>query len=337
MSAGAKAATAAGAAAAGTAEAARAEVAAAGRKVVSLVGPTAVGKSAVALDLASDFNGEIVSLDSRQMVRQLDIGTAKPTCDDRQRVKHHLIDITEPDEPLSLAEVQTLAYAAIDGILDRGRRPFLVGGTGQYVRAVLEGWVIPAVPPDPTLRKHLEALAAETGAATLHARLAAIDARAAARIDARNVRRVVRALEVFEHTGERISDLQDRTAPPYDVLAIGLTRPRPELFARIDRRIDAMLVAGLEREVRRLVAAGYGFDLPALSSVGYAEWRTYLAGGVDRGEVVRLIRHNTRRLVRQQATWFRQDDPELTWFDLARTSYGDVRVLVAEFLGAGKR
>lgn len=281
-----------------------------------LVGPTAVGKSEVALGLAGALGGEIVSLDSRQMVRGLDIGTAKPSRAERERVPHHLIDIAEPDEPLPLSRVLGLVYAAVDELRARGVAPILVGGTGQYVRALREGWQVPEVPPDPALRARLAAAAAAAGPDALHARLAEVDPASAARIDPRNVRRVARALEVHELTGRPLSELRARTGPRYDGLVLGLSRPRPALYARVDARIDAMLSAGLEAELRRLLAAGYDWRLPSLSSVGYGEWRAYFEGTIDRAEVVRLIRHNTRRLVRSQAAWFRPTDPGLMWFDL---------------------
>ncbi len=296
------------------------------RRIVAIVGPTAVGKTALAVPLAEALAGEIVSLDSRQMVRRLELGTAKPTVAERARVPHHLVDIVEPDAALTLAQVQALACAAIDGILARGRLPLVIGGTGQYVRAVLEGWTIPEVAPDWPLRAELEAFAAEHGPDALHARLAAVDAPAAARIDPRNVRRAIRALEVHAHLGEPISAVQARAGAPYVCLRIGLTRPRAELYARIDARIDAMLAAGLEDEVRALVAAGYGFDLPAMSSIGYREWRACFEGDIDRAEVIRLIRRDTRRLARMQDTWFRRDDPAIHWFDLATTPDAEARI-----------
>jgi len=286
-------------------------------KVVAIVGPTAVGKSAMAVRLAEVFGGEVVSLDSRQMYRRLDAGTAKPTPAELARAPHHLIDIAEPDQPLAVPDVQALAEAAIRAVLARGRLPIVAGGAGQYVRAVVEGWRIPAVAPDPALRAELEAVARSEGPAALHARLAEVDPVAAARIDARNVRRVVRALEVHARTGEPISAVQARAGSPFTWLVIGLTLPRDALYARIDARIDAMLAAGLEAEVRGLVAAGYGFALPALRSVGYQEWRDHLAGAIDAAEVVRLIRRNTRRLVRMQDAWFKRDDPSITWIDVS--------------------
>jgi len=303
-------------------------------KLVAIVGPTAVGKTAVAVRLAELFGGEIVSLDSRQMVRRLDIGTAKPTAEERSRAVHHLVDIFEPDAPPSLDAVQRLAYDAIDAILARGRLPIVVGGTGQYVRAVLDGWSIPQVPADPVLRAELAAFAQARGPVALHERLAAVDPVAAARIDARNVRRVIRAIEVFERAGVPMSTAQARAGAPYSDLRIGLTRPREDLYARVDARIDAMLAAGLEGEVRALVAAGYGLDLPAMSGVGYREWRGTFEGEVDRAEVVRRIRHDTRRLVRMQDAWFRRDDPRIRWFDLTDDPDAGlgIRAVVAQFI-----
>lgn len=302
--------------------------------VIAVVGPTAVGKTELAIELAVEFGAEIVSLDSRQMVRGLDVGTAKPTAEQRQRVRHHLLDVVAPDEPVSLAQVMVLVRSAVADILGRGRLPLLVGGTGQYVWAVLEGWTVPPVPPDPALRAKLADYARLHGPEALHQRLKSVDPGAAARIDRRNVRRVIRALEVYERTGRPISELQRRDPPAWATLIIGLTRPRPDLYARIDARVDAMLDAGLEEEVRRLLASGFGFDLPAMSSVGYAQWRDYFAGRIDRQEVARQIRRATRRLVHQQAIWFRADDPRIHWFDLSRQSVAEIRALVARHLAA---
>ncbi len=301
-------------------------------RVIFVVGPTAVGKTHIAIRLAEDLHGEIVSLDSRQMVCGLDIGTAKPTASQLAAVRHHLVNIIKPNEELTLRDVQALAYRAVDDILSRGLVPIVCGGTGQYVRAVREGWIIPEVPPDASLREALREEAERDGHLALHARLRSVDPIAAGRIDPRNVRRVIRALEVYERTGEPISALQDKARPPYEVLVIGLTRPRPELYARIDRRIDGMIDEGLEDEVRLLVSSGYGFGLPAMSSLGYAEWAGCLDGDLERQEVVQLIRRNTRRLVRQQGTWFRADDPGTSWFDLSQCRYDDIRHRAEQFL-----
>ncbi|MCB0215276.1 MAG: tRNA (adenosine(37)-N6)-dimethylallyltransferase MiaA [Chloroflexi bacterium] len=301
----------------------------AGQIVLALVGPTAVGKTELAMHLARSLEGEIVSLDSRQMYRGMDIGTAKPSAAERAAVPHHLIDLVTPDRSLSLAEVQSLALTSIDAILARGRLPILAGGTGQYLRALVDGWVIPAVPPDPELRAELYALADRLGAAHLHARLAAVDPVSAGRIHVHNLRRVIRALEVQHHLGEPISDIQDRAEPRHAFRIAGLRRSREVLYARIDARIDAMLAAGLEAELRRLVSAGYGFDLPAMSALGYREWQGYLAGEIDLVGVRDQIRRNTRRLARSQDGWFRADDPRLREFDLdlvpTPTLIGDIR------------
>ena len=292
--------------------------------LLALVGPTAVGKTAISLQLAQDFNGEIVSADSRQIYRGLDIGADKVGPAERAAVPHHLLDIVAPDQVLTLAEFQRAAYAAIDGIHRRGRLPLLVGGTGLYVRAVLDGLGIPEVPPDEALRAELEAFAAEHGVESLHARLAAIDPSAAQRIDARNVRRVVRALEVCLVTGQPISVLQQATPPPYRILRIGLTRPREALYARIDRRIDEMIQRGLVEEVRGLMDAGYSPQLPALTGLGYRQMIHYLQGELSFDEAVAAIKHQTRRFVHQQNTWFRLDDERIVWFDLERAGYEEI-------------
>ena len=305
--------------------------------LIVIVGPTAVGKTALSLPLAEAVDGEIVSADSRQVYRGMDIGTAKATLEEQARVPHHLIDVVDPDETLSLAQFQEMAYAAIDEILDRGRVPLLVGGTGQYVMAVVEGWQVPRIPPDEDLRRELYSQAEEQGAEALHARLRTLDPAAAARIDPRNVRRVVRALEVCLLTGRPISEQQTKAAPPYRILVIGLARPRPELYQRIDRRVEGMIEAGLETEVRRLVSAGYGFDLPAMSGVGYGQFAPYLARDATLADVVHAIQRTTRRFVRHQSNWFRSDDARIRWFDANAAPYEAALELSLEFLSASSR
>lgn len=285
------------------------------RPLVAIVGPTAAGKTALALRLAEALPVEVVSADSRQVYRYMDIGTAKPTREERERVPHHLLDVVDPDGAFTLAQYQELAYRAIDDVQRRGRIPLLVGGTGLYVRAVLEGLHIPQVEPDPRLRQQLLAEADSQGCGVLHERLRTLDAVAAERIDARNVRRVVRALEVCYRLGQPITSLQRAAPPPYQVLRIGLNMPRAQLYQRIDVRIDAMLSAGLVEEVRTLVARGYGLDLPSMSGLGYRQIGMYLSGETTLPEAVALIQRHTRRFVRQQANWFREDDPTTAWFD----------------------
>jgi tRNA dimethylallyltransferase len=287
--------------------------------VVVIVGPTAAGKTALSIDLAEAAGGEIVSADSRQIYRGMDIGTAKVTATERARVPHHLLDVVAPDQVLSLAEYQALAYAAIADIQARGRLPFLVGGTGQYIQAVVEGWSIPAVAPHPELRAELEAKASSEGAEALHGWLAALDPAAAARIDYRNVRRVIRALEVCLVTGRPITELQRKNPPPFDVLQIGVTRPRPELYARIDARVDQMMAVGLLDEVRRLDAAGYAWELPAMTGLGYRQIGEFLRAEVSLDEAIARIKQGTRRFVQQQYNWFRLRDPAIRWVDPGMT------------------
>jgi tRNA dimethylallyltransferase len=274
--------------------------------LLAIVGPTAVGKTALALQLAELLNAEIISADSRQIYRFMDIGTAKPSLAERNLVPHHLIDIIEPDDDFSLARYLQLARSAINEVASRGRLPMLVGGTGQYLVALLEGWNVPEVAPLPDLRAALEREAAEHGPDSLHARLAKIDPAAAANIPATNVRRVIRALEVFTATGTPISTQQTRTPPPYQIRTIWLTLPAPTLYARIDQRVDAMVAAGLVDEVRSLVEAGYGWHLSAMSSLGYREFQPYFAETSSLAEAIERLKFNTHGFARGQAAWFRR-------------------------------
>jgi len=280
--------------------------------LVVIVGQTAVGKTSLSLQLAAELNGEIISADSRLFYRGLDIGTAKPTTAERALIRHHLIDICEPDEIVTLAEYQRLAYAAIDEVLAQDRLPILVGGTGQYVKAVVEGWGIPKVPPQPRLRRAL----ARLGSEELARWLSELDPEAAGKIDPRNVRRVIRALEVTLVRGRPISELQRKNPPPYDICMIGLTRDRELLYDRIDNRVEAMMQSGFGGEMERLYQAGYSRQLPALSGLGYRQLYAYFDGEMSLEEAVDRIKFETHRFARQQATWFRQDDPRIHWFDL---------------------
>ena len=299
------------------------------RPLLVLVGPTAVGKTALSLELARRFNGELVSADSRLFYRGMDIGTAKPSPAERAAVPHHLIDVCDPDQTLSLGEYQRLAYRTIDDILARDHLPILVGGTGQYVWAVVEGWGIPAVAPQPALRAALEGLGDGEPARWL----ATLDPTAASRIDPRNVRRIIRALEVTLVAGRPISELQRKAPPPYDIRIIGLTRDREALYERIDARVEAMMAAGLLDEVRRLHDAGYGRDLPSMSGLGYRQLSAHLTGEMSLNTAVERIKFETHRFARQQATWFRADDRRITWFDLNREDKSAVLALVEQWLG----
>ncbi len=283
--------------------------------LVVILGPTAVGKTEIALELAEHFSGEIVSADSRLFYCGMDIGTAKPSVSDRSRVPHHLIDIAQPDQIVSLAHFQEMAHQSILAILQRRHLPFLVGGTGQYVRAVLEGWQTPPVEPQPGLRAFLENWAQEIGQQGLHDRLAVLDPQSAERIDARNLRRTVRALEVILTTGQRFSDQRLHGDFPYNLLMLGLARPRADLYNRIDDRIEKMFDTGLIEEVQKLLEQGYSAQLPPMSAIGYRETLAYIKGEINLEEAKILIRRATRTYVRRQANWFKSEDPTIRWFD----------------------
>lgn len=302
--------------------------------MITIVGPTGVGKTALAIRLAQTFDGEIVSADSRQFYRGMDIGTAKATPEEQAAAPHHLIDIANPDETISLAQFQRLARRVVEDCHGRGKLPILVGGTGQYVWGFLEGWTIPTAPPNNELRDHLYAQAEADGYETFYQRLVAVDPVAAQKIDPRNVRRVVRALEVYELTGQPFSAAQSKAPLPYRTLLLGLTLARPALYERLDRRIDAMIADGLEAEVRRLVAQGYGFDLPAMSALGYGEFAPVLRGEATVASATALIKRNTRRFVRHQSAWFRLADPRIHWLDVATDPYPRAEALVGEWLAA---
>ena len=297
-----------------------------------IIGPTAVGKTALSLHLAKHLGGEVVSADSRLFYRGMDIGTAKPTPQERAEVPHHLIDIADPDDTVGLAQFKQLAEEAISHILDRARLPLLVGGTGQYVRAIIEGWSPPAVPPDSDLRAKLEKQAQSQGPQSLHNHLRELDPKAASRIDPRNVRRVIRALEVCLITGKPFSAQRTRTTPPYSMLIVGLTMDRSTLYSRVDSRVDGMMEQGLPEEVEQLVRAGYGWDLPAMSGLGYIQFRPYFEGDATLEEVAEEIKHATHSFIRRQYNWFRLSDPRITWFDVTKQSQEDVEHLVRQWL-----
>jgi tRNA dimethylallyltransferase len=279
-----------------------------------LVGPTAVGKTEVALRLAERLDAEIVSADSRLLYRGMDIGTAKPSLEERQRIPHHLVDVAEPDETWSMAQVRSAVLQCTGEITARNRLPLLVGGTGQYVRAILEGWDPPRA-HDAAIRERLEAIARSSGKQALYARLREVDSMGADQIDPRNVRRVVRALEIFEATGEPASAQRRRQPPPYRILALGLMLPRPVLYDRIDARIDGMIAQGWVDEVRRLLTRGFDPSLPSFSAIGYPQIVEVVQGKRSVEDAVREIRRRTRVLVRRQANWFKADDPSIRWFE----------------------
>ncbi len=300
--------------------------------LIAIVGPTAVGKTATALEVGTRHAAEVVSADSRQLYRYMDIGTAKPTPQEQARVPHHLVDVADPDDTVGLARFVRLARAAIADVHARGKLPLLVGGSGQYVRAVLEGWQIPDVPPDPALRAELQAQAAADPEA-LWARLMALDPQAADFVDRRNLRRVIRALEVCLKTGRPFSAQRRRVPPPYRVLQVGLTMDRNALYARADARVDRMMKAGLLQEVMWLLERGYDWTLPAMSGLGYIQFRPYFEGRATLAEVVTRIKLATHDFIRRQYTWFRLSDPAIHWLEAAEAP-SQVLALVEQFLAA---
>jgi tRNA dimethylallyltransferase len=282
--------------------------------LILLVGPTAVGKTELAIQLAERLSGEIVSADSRLFYRGMDVGTAKPSPEEMARVPHHLIDIAEPDEILSLAVFQRKASEIIMDIHSRKKLPYLVGGTGQYVRAVTEGWSPPEVSPDENFRHELERDKEEKGIYWLHEELEKLDPEAAAKIDARNYRRTIRALEVIRTTGRKFSEQRGQGESPYHLIMVGLIRPRAELYERVDRRIEMMFASGFLDEVRRLLAKGYSPSLPTMSAIGYRECIRVINGELNEEQAKAEIRRATRIFVRKQANWFKESDPKIKWF-----------------------
>lgn len=274
--------------------------------LIVVVGPTAVGKTALAIDLALAFDGEVVNADSRYLYRGFDIGVAKPTMAERRGVPHHLIDVLPPTGAMSLVVYQDLAFAAIEDVLSRNRLPILTGGAPLYVNAVVENWRIPRVPPDPALRAALEAEAERHGIGSLEQRLHAVDSVAAVR-SVGNLRRIVRALEVFTATGVPMSELEGVGPPRYATLELGLTAARSWLHRRIADRVDAQLAAGLVDEVRALLAAGVPLDAAAMSSIGYRQLLPYLRGDQTLAEAAATIQHDTNRYVRHQESWLRRN------------------------------
>jgi tRNA dimethylallyltransferase len=301
-------------------------------RLVAIVGPTGVGKSRLALHLAGLYPGEIVSADSRQVYRYLDIGTDKPRPEEMSRVPHHLIDVVNPDEAFSLAQYQTMAYHAISDIQGRHLLPYLVGGSGLYVWSVLEGWQIPRVSPDSEFRYNLERRAGDSGLDELYQELVRVDPDAARKIDRRNIRRVIRALEVHQKTKIPFSRLGHKKAPDYHAYIIGLTADRAEIYRRIDRRVEEMVARGLVTEVENLLKKGYDFNLPAMSGVGYRQIGQFLKGKLTLPASIQQIKTETHRFVRHQYAWFRLTDRRINWFDIKRQDSSEIASALAEFM-----
>ncbi|MXY60205.1 MAG: tRNA (adenosine(37)-N6)-dimethylallyltransferase MiaA [Chloroflexi bacterium] len=285
----------------------------AGPRVLFIVGPTASGKTAASLELASHARIEVVNADSRQVYRSMSVGTGKPVPAELASVPHHLIDVAAPDERYNLARFLAEARAAIADIASRDAVPVVVGGTGQYVWGLVEGWHAPAVPPNPQLRAELAEEARMHGSGALHERLRAVDPRAADATDPRNVRRVVRALEVWHETGAPFSRQRRKSPPEFEPVLLGIAPERAALRQRAAERVDAMLDGGWPEEVRHLLNAGYGPELPSFSSVGYREVAAYVQGNMTLDATAEQVKSATHRLIRQQTTWFKATDERIAW------------------------
>ncbi len=299
--------------------------------LVIILGPTAVGKTETSLVLAEKIGAEIISADSRLLYLGMDIGTAKPTPDELKRVPHHLIDVANPDDIWSLAMYLKAVHRIIGEIHARDRIAMLVGGTGQYVRALVDGWRIPEVEPDPRLRNTLENWAQEIGVEALYSRLKSIDPEAASRIEPQNLRRTVRALEVILTTGQQFSTQRESGPSPYRLMMLGLIRPREELYQRIDYRIHDMLDNGLIEETQALLDQGYSPELPSLSAIGYQQVIQFLNNEMTLDEVIIQMKRITRRFVRRQANWFKPDDPKIRWFPAEEQPVDEMAAMIKKF------
>ncbi len=288
-------------------------------KLLVITGATAVGKTDLALELAQRLNGEIISADSRQIYRRMDIGTAKPTLEQRAACPHHLIDIAEPDELISAGQMQRLIADAHAEIAARNRLPMLVGGTGQYITAYLEGWTMPEVPPQPALRAEMEASIRADGLPSLVSRLLALDPEAQSVVDLQNSRRVMRALEVSIVSGQPFSAQRRKNPPELDVFAVMVNEKRETLFERADRRFDRMMEQGFLDEVRLLIEAGYARNLPSMSGIGYAELIAHLLDDLPLEQAVEAGKRATHGYIRRQLTWFRKYMRAFLWHNPSET------------------
>ena len=283
--------------------------------VLFIVGPTAVGKTRLAIALAQRLNGEIINADSRQVYRYMDIGTAKPTPAERRQAAHHLLDLLTPDASFDLGSFLSLARQAIQDISRRGRLPIVAGGTGQYLWALHEGWQAPAVPPNADFRRECQKTVERDGGAVLYHQLQKVDPARAAELDPRNFRRIIRALEIYHTTGRPASAYRQPGEPLPRSRIIGLTLEREALYQRIDARVDQMLADGFVAEARNIAAMGYRLGSGALACPGYRELGQYLDNLISLTAAVQRTKFQTHRLVRRQYTWFKPHDSRIHWLD----------------------
>jgi len=294
--------------------------------LIVLVGPTAAGKTATAIEICRIVQGEIISADSMQVYKHLDIGTAKPTAEERAKVQFHLIDFVEPDCQFTVSDWKANAESAIADIRDRGKVPVICGGTGLYVKALLADWTLASTPRDPVIRANLVAEATNSGPQALHAKLLDVDPVTANRLHPNDSVRIVRALEVYYATGVAISEYQDRdrtAAIPRDARRFGLTMDRPVLYERIEQRADAMVAAGFELEVRDLLQRGYSAGLGPMRSLGYKEMVEYIGGELTYSDMLSEVKQKTRQYAKRQLTWFKADK-SIDWIDASALSSAEV-------------
>jgi tRNA dimethylallyltransferase len=297
-----------------------------GEKLVVLIGPTAVGKTKMSIELAKRLNGEIISGDSMQIYKGMDIGTAKIKPEEMEGIPHHLIDIKEPEESFSVAEFQQKVRPLITEITKRGKLPMIVGGTGLYIQSVIYDYQFSEAPSDESYRYSLEQFAAKHGVHALHEKLQEIDPQSAERIHPNNVRRVIRAMEIFHCTGKTMTEWQKQQTPDlvYDVALVGLMMDREQLYQRINERVDQMMAEGLLNEVKSLYDRGIR-DCQSIQAIGYKEIYEYLDGCITLEEAIEQLKQNSRRYAKRQLTWFRNKMP-VQWFDMTDLSSFSVKV-----------
>lgn len=286
------------------------------RKIIIIAGPTAVGKTDLTIDLARELNGEIVSCDSMQVYKHFDIGSAKPTKEEMGEIKHYLIDEIDPMNEFTVSDYQALAKKYIDEIIAKGKVPIITGGTGLYINSFLYNMDYSGAGKDEALRKELEAYAVENGAEALHQMLVDLDPKAAQKIHFNNIRKIVRALEIVKTTGKTMDDFTEdpKPNPNYDVTLIGITRHRKKLYARINKRVELMMAAGLIEEIETIRELGIPVDSQAMRGIGYKEVIPYIEGKMTREQMISLLKQNSRRYAKRQMTWLRRYE-QLKWFD----------------------
>ena len=292
------------------------------QKVVCIMGPTAVGKTKLSIELAKKYNGEIISGDSMQVYKGMDIGTAKIKKEEMQGIPHHLLDVKEPSEAFNVAQFQELVTTCIEEIVSRGRLPIIVGGTGLYIEAVLQRYAFSESVSDEEYRKKLETMAEEQGVEAVHHLLTTVDAESAENIHPNNVRRVIRALEIYHCTGEKMSNQLKKQNKEYvyDAALVGLTMERENLYNRINLRVDQMFEEGLLAEVKQLYDAGLR-DVQSIQAIGYKEIYEYFDGRVSLEQAKENLKQNSRRYAKRQFTWFR-NKMDVTWFEMDQDTFG---------------